>query len=163
MADRGDDPDALAHLYCRLVNDAIAERPADMVVGVHLCRGNFKSAWVSQGGYEPVAEILFNEMAVDAFFLEYDDERSGDFAPLRHIGKGKTVVLGLMSSKLAAVEPKDAIKARIEEAGRYVPLAQCALSHQCGFSSTVHGNELSEDDQWRKLARCVEIAEEIWH
>ncbi|MEQ8347480.1 MAG: 5-methyltetrahydropteroyltriglutamate--homocysteine S-methyltransferase [Sneathiellaceae bacterium] len=161
-ADRGDDPDALTRLYCRMVNDAIRDRPADMVVGVHLCRGNFKSAWVAQGGYEPVAEILFNEMAIDAFFLEYDDERSGDFAPLRHMPKGKTVVLGLMSSKKADVEPADAIRKRIDEAAAYVPLDQCALSHQCGFSSTAHGNELSDDDQWRKLDRCVEVAEAVW-
>ncbi len=161
-AARGDDPDALTHLYCRLVNDAIRERPDDMAVCVHLCRGNFKSAWVAQGGYEPVAEILFNEMAIDGFFLEYDDERSGDFAPLRFMPKGKSVVLGLMSSKRAAVEGKDEITARIEEASRYVPLEQCALSHQCGFSSTSHGNELGEDDQWRKLARCVEVAGDVW-
>jgi len=161
-SERGDDPDVLTHLYCRLVNDAIRDRPDDMVITVHLCRGNFKSAWVAQGGYEPVAEILFNDMAIDGFFLEYDDERSGDFAPLRFMPEGKAVVLGLMSSKRAAVEPKDEIRARIEEASRYVPLEQCALSHQCGFSSTAHGNELDEDDQWRKLARCVEVAQEVW-
>ena len=161
-AGRGDDPDALTHLYCRLVNDAIRDRPEDMAVCVHLCRGNFKSAWVAQGGYEPVAEILFNEMAIDGFFLEYDDERSGDFAPLRFVPKGKSIVLGLMSSKRAEVEPADEIKARIAEASRYVPLEQCALSHQCGFSSTAHGNQLTEADQWRKLARCVEVAGEVW-
>ena len=159
---RGDDPDALTHLYCRLVNEAIRERPNDMTVCVHLCRGNFKSAWVAEGGYEPVAEILFNEMAIDGFFLEYDDERSGDFAPLRFMPEGKRVVLGLMSSKRPAVESKAELQQRIEEASRYVPLEQCALSHQCGFSSTAHGNELAEDDQWRKLARCVEVAEEVW-
>ena len=161
-ARRGDDPDALTRLYCRLVNDAIKDRPADMVVGVHLCRGNFRSAWVSQGGYEPVADILFNQMNVDAFFLEYDDERSGDFAPLRFVPKNKQVVLGLMSSKKAEVEPRDEVIGRIEEAGRYVDLDQCALSHQCGFSSTAHGNELSEDDQWKKLARTVEVAAAVW-
>jgi 5-methyltetrahydropteroyltriglutamate--homocysteine methyltransferase len=161
-AARGDDPDSLTRLYCRLVNDAIRERPQDMTVCVHLCRGNFKSAWVAEGGYEPVAEILFNEMAIDGFFLEYDDERSGDFAPLRFMPKGKRVVLGLMSSKRPDVESKDALKQRIDEAAHYVPLEQCALSHQCGFSSTAHGNELTEDDQWRKLARCVEVAGEVW-
>ena len=159
---RGDDPDALVRLYCKLVNNAIRGRPKDMVVSVHLCRGNFKSAWVAQGGYEPVAEILLNEMKIDGFFLEYDDERSGDFAPLRFAPKGPTIVLGLMSSKQAAAEPKDEVKRRIEEASRYVPLEQCALSHQCGFSSTAHGNDLTEDDQWKKLARCVEIAGEVW-
>ncbi len=159
---RGDDPDALTHLYCRLVNDSIRDRPSDMVISVHLCRGNFKSAWVAQGGYEPVAEILLNEMKIDGFFLEYDDERSGDFAPLRFTPKGKMIVLGLMSSKKRDVEPKDEIKRRIEEASRYVPLEQCGLSHQCGFSSTAHGNDLGEGDEWAKLARCVEVAREVW-
>jgi 5-methyltetrahydropteroyltriglutamate--homocysteine methyltransferase len=159
---RGDDPDLLTRLYCKLVNDAIRERPNDMVISVHLCRGNFKSAWVAKGGYEPVAEILLNEMKIDGFFLEYDDERSGDFAPLRFTPKGATIVLGLMSSKIAAPESKDEVKRRIDEASRYVPLEQCALSHQCGFSSTAHGNDLTEADQWIKLARCVEIASEVW-
>jgi 5-methyltetrahydropteroyltriglutamate--homocysteine methyltransferase len=159
---RGDDPDALVRLYCRLINDSIRDRPADMTVCVHLCRGNFKSAWVAQGGYEPVAEILLNEMKIDGFFLEYDDERSGDFAPLRFAPKSATIVLGLMSSKKAAAEPKDEVKRRIDEATKYVALEQCALSHQCGFSSTAHGNDLSEADQWIKLARLVEIAEEVW-
>ncbi len=159
---RGDDPDALARLYCKLLNDSIRDRPKDMTISVHLCRGNFKSAWVAQGGYEPVAEILLNEMKIDGFFLEYDDERSGDFAPLRFAPKGVTIVLGLMSSKHAGAEAKDDIKRRIEEAARYVPLEQCALSHQCGFSSTAHGNDLTEADQWVKLARCVEVATEVW-
>ena len=159
---RGDDPDALARLYCRLINDSIRDRPKNMTVCVHLCRGNFKSAWVAQGGYEPVAEILLNEMKIDGFFLEYDDERSGDFAPLRFAPRSATIVLGLMSSKRAEAEPKDVVKRRIEEATKYVPIGQCALSHQCGFSSTAHGNDLSEADQWIKLARLVEIAEEVW-
>lgn len=161
-ADRGEDPDDLVRLYCTLVNDAIAGRPDDMVVGIHLCRGNFRSAWVAQGGYEPVADILFNEMEVDAYFLEYDDERSGDFAPLRLVPPGKQVILGLMSSKRPRVESTEEVKRRIEEAGQYIDLDQCGLSHQCGFSSTAHGNELTEDDQWVKLARTVEIAEEVW-
>ena len=139
-----------------------SDRPKDMVISVHLCRGNFKSAWVAQGGYEPVAEILLNEMKIDGFFLEYDDERSGDFAPLRFTPKGPTIVLGLMSSKHAGAESKDEVKRRIEEATHYVPLEQCALSHQCGFSSTAHGNDLTEADQWIKLARCVEVATEVW-
>ncbi len=159
---RGDDPDALARLYCRLINNSIRDRPKDMTVCVHLCRGNFKSAWVAQGGYEPVAEILLNEMKIDGFFLEYDDERSGDFAPLRFAPKSATIVLGLMSSKKAAAESKDEVKRRIGEATKYAPLGQCALSHQCGFSSTAHGNDLAEADQWIKLARMVEIAEEVW-
>lgn len=161
-AARGDDPDDLTRLYCRLVNDAIRDRPSDMVAAIHLCRGNFQSAWVTQGGYDPVAETLFNEMDVDAFFLEYDDERSGDFAPLRHVPPEKTVVLGLMSSKRARVEDADEVKQRIDEAAQYTPIEQLALSHQCGFSSTVHGNRISPDDQWRKLARTVEIASDVW-
>jgi 5-methyltetrahydropteroyltriglutamate--homocysteine methyltransferase len=159
---RGDDPDALTRLYCRLINESIRDRPADMAICVHLCRGNFKSAWVAQGGYEPVAEILLNEMKIDGFFLEYDDERSGDFAPLRFAPKSATIVLGLMSSKRAAAEGKDEVKRRINEAAKYVPVEQCALSHQCGFSSTAHGNDLSEADQWIKLARLVEVAGEVW-
>ena len=159
---RGDDPDTLTRLYCKLVNDSIRDRPAGMTICVHLCRGNFKSAWVAQGGYEPVAEILLNEMKIDGFFLEYDDERSGDFAPLRFAPKSAAIVLGLMSSKRAPAEPKEAIKRRIGEATKYVALDQCALSHQCGFSSTAHGNDLSEADQWIKLARLVEIASEVW-
>ncbi|HXZ18162.1 MAG TPA: 5-methyltetrahydropteroyltriglutamate--homocysteine S-methyltransferase, partial [Roseiarcus sp.] len=159
---RGDDPDELTRLYCRLINDSIRDRPAGMTISVHLCRGNFKSAWVAQGGYEPVAEILLNDMKIDGFFLEYDDERSGDFAPLRFAPRGVAIVLGLMSSKKAAAEPKDEVKRRIDEAAKYVPLDQCALSHQCGFSSTAHGNDLAEADQWIKLARLVEIVEEVW-
>jgi methionine synthase II (cobalamin-independent) len=159
---RGDDPDELPRLYCRLINEAIEGRPDDMAVCIHLCRGNYQSAWVAQGGYEPVAEILFNHLDIDGFFLEYDDQRSGDFGPLRFVPKGKIVVLGVMSSKRAEVEDRDAIKARIEEAARYVDLDQLCLSHQCGFSSTVHGNLLAEADQWKKLARMVEIAAEVW-
>jgi 5-methyltetrahydropteroyltriglutamate--homocysteine methyltransferase len=159
---RGDDPDELPRLYRRLINDALSGRPPDMAVCIHLCRGNYRSAWVAQGGYEPVAEILFNELEIDGFFLEYDDQRSGDFAPLRFVPKGKTVVLGIMSSKRPEVEDKDAIRRRIDEAARYVPLDQLCLSHQCGFSSTVHGNLLSEADQWKKLARTVEVAREVW-
>jgi len=159
---RGDDPDELPRTYCRLINEAVRERPAGMAVCIHLCRGNFRSAWVAQGGYEPVAEILFNELGIDGFFLEYDDERSGDFAPLRFVPKGKIVVLGLVTSKRPELESADALKRRIEEAARFVPLEQLALSPQCGFSSTVHGNELAEDDQWRKLARIAEVANQVW-
>ncbi|HET6468670.1 MAG TPA: 5-methyltetrahydropteroyltriglutamate--homocysteine S-methyltransferase [Geminicoccaceae bacterium] len=159
---RGDDPDELPRTYCRLINEAIRDRPADMAVATHLCRGNFKSAWVAQGGYEPVAEILFNELAVDGFFLEYDDARSGDFRPLRFLPPGKTVVLGLVTTKRAELEGRDELRRRIDEAARHAPLEQLALSPQCGFSSTEHGNELTEDDQWRKLARVVEVAREVW-
>ena len=159
---RGDDPDQLPRTYCRLINAALEGRPADMAVCIHLCRGNYRSAWVASGGYEPVAEILFNELALDGFFLEYDDARSGDFSPLRFVPRGKTVVLGIMTSKRPELESKDALKRRIEDAARHVPLEQLALSPQCGFSSTVHGNELTEDDQWRKLVRVVELAKEVW-
>ncbi|MEQ9327535.1 MAG: 5-methyltetrahydropteroyltriglutamate--homocysteine S-methyltransferase [Rhodospirillales bacterium] len=159
---RGYDPDDLTHLYCRMINEAIRDKPADMTIATHLCRGNFKSAWVAQGGYEPVAEIMFNEMKIDAFFLEYDDERSGDFAPLRFMPKDKMVVLGLMSSKVGKAESADDIRRRIDEAAQFVDLDQCALSHQCGFSSTSHGNDLAPGDQWRKLERCVEVATAVW-
>ena len=133
-----------------------------MTVGIHLCRGNFKSAWVAEGGYDPVAEALFNELAVDGIFLEYDDYRSGGFSPLRFVPKGKTIVLGLISSKLGELEPKDAIKRRIDEAARYMPLEQICLSPQCGFSSTVHGNDISVENQRAKLALVRDVAREVW-
>jgi 5-methyltetrahydropteroyltriglutamate--homocysteine methyltransferase len=159
---RGDDPDELPRTYCRLINAATQGRPGDMTVCIHLCRGNFRSAWIASGGYEPVAEILFNELALDGFFLEYDDARSGDFSALRFVPRGKSVVLGIVTSKRPELESKDALKRRIEGAAAQLSLDQLALSPQCGFSSTVHGNELSEDDQWRKLARVVEVAREVW-
>lgn len=159
---RGEDPNALPRLYCRLINDSISGLPADMAITIHLCRGNYRSAWVAQGGYEPVAEILFNELAVDGYFLEYDDARSGDFAPLRFVPKGKTVVLGVMTSKRPDLESKDDLRRRVEDASKLVPHDQLALSPQCGFSSTAHGNELTEADQWRKLERLVETADALW-
>ncbi len=162
MSARGDDPNELPRTYCRLINAAAQGRPAEMAVCIHLCRGNFRSAWVASGGYEPVAEILFAELDLDGFFLEYDNSRSGDFSPLRFVPPGKTVVLGIMTSKRPELESKDALKRRIEDAARHVSVDQLALSPQCGFSSTVHGNELTEDDQWRKLARIVEVADEVW-
>ncbi|HLQ84607.1 MAG TPA: 5-methyltetrahydropteroyltriglutamate--homocysteine S-methyltransferase [Salinisphaeraceae bacterium] len=160
--ERGDDPNSLPHQYAALINAALADRPKDLTVGIHLCRGNYRSTWFAQGGYEPVAEVLFNELAVDAYFLEYDDERSGDFAPLRHVPENKTVVLGLVSSKTPELEARDALARRIEEAGRHVDLDQACLSPQCGFSSTVEGNELTEDDQWAKLELVVETARLVW-
>jgi 5-methyltetrahydropteroyltriglutamate--homocysteine methyltransferase len=159
---RGDDPDELPRRYARLINAAIADRPAGMTVCVHLCRGNFKSAWVAEGGYEPVAQVLFNELAVDGYFLEYDDARSGDFAPLRHVPKGKIVVLGLVTTKLDQLETKDYLKKKIEEAAKIVPLEQLALSPQCGFSSTVHGNVIARDAEAAKLRLVVETAREVW-
>jgi 5-methyltetrahydropteroyltriglutamate--homocysteine methyltransferase len=138
------------------------QRPAGMTAAVHLCRGNFKSTWAAQGGYEPVAEALLAEMNFDSYFLEYDDERSGDFRPLRFLPKGKVAVLGLITTKLGALENKDGVKRRIEEAARFAPLEQLALSPQCGFASTLHGNEIAVEAQARKLRLVVEIAREVW-
>jgi 5-methyltetrahydropteroyltriglutamate--homocysteine methyltransferase len=160
--ERGDDPHLLPRRYAKLINAAIARRPEGMTVCVHLCRGNFRSAWVAEGGYEPVAEILFNELAVDGYFLEYDDARSGDFAPLRHVPPGKIVVLGLVTTKLAELESKDYLKRKIDEAATLVPLEQLCLSPQCGFSSTVHGNMIARDAQAAKLRIVVETAREVW-
>jgi 5-methyltetrahydropteroyltriglutamate--homocysteine methyltransferase len=159
---RGDDPDALPRRYAALINDAIRDRPADMSACVHLCRGNFKSAWAAEGGYEPVAEVLFNELGVDGYFLEYDDARSGDFAPLRFLPKGKVVVLGLVSTKLDRMETKDEIRRRIDEAAKFAPLDQFCVSPQCGFSSTVHGNEIHVETQAAKIRLCVEVARDVW-
>ena len=159
---RGDDPDELPRRYARLINAAIADRADGMRICIHLCRGNFKSAWAAEGGYEPVAEVLFNELNVDGYFLEYDDARSGDFAPLRFVPRDKTVVLGLISTKLSTLESKDDVKRRIDEAARYMPIEQMALSPQCGFSSTVHGNAIAVEAQRAKLALVVETANEVW-
>jgi 5-methyltetrahydropteroyltriglutamate--homocysteine methyltransferase len=161
-AERGDDPDALPHAYAELINACIAGRPADLTVAIHLCRGNYRSTWFAEGGYEPVAEVLFNELDVDSYFLEYDDERSGDFAPLRHVGKDTTVVLGLVTTKRPELEHYDELAARVEEAARYVPMDQLCLSPQCGFASTVEGNALTADEQWAKLSHVVHCAERIW-
>jgi 5-methyltetrahydropteroyltriglutamate--homocysteine methyltransferase len=133
-----------------------------MTVCVHLCRGNFRSSWAAEGGYEPVARVLFNELAVDGYFLEYDDARSGDFAPLRHVPKGKKVVLGLVTTKLNRLESIDELKRRIDEAARFVPLEQLCVSPQCGFSSTVHGNDVAVEMQARKLRLVVETARDVW-
>lgn len=159
---RGDDPEMLPHMYARAVNAAIANRPAGMTIAMHTCRGNWKSTWLASGSYDPVAETVFNETKVDAYFLEYDSERAGGFEPLRFMPKTKKVVLGLISSKTPQLENKDAVKRRIEEASKYVPLENLCLSPQCGFASTHHGNNLTEDDQWRKLALVVEISKEVW-
>ena len=158
----GSDPATLPQTYAKLINESIAGRPKDMVTAMHLCRGNFKSAWVAEGGYEPVAESLFNQIDVDGYFLEYDDERSGDFAPLRFVPKGKTIILGLVTTKLSQLETKDNLKRRIEEAAKYCPLDQLALSPQCGFSSTVEGNDVSVGDEIAKLKLVVETAKEVW-
>ena len=160
---RGDDPDALPDVYADVIRHAIADRPADMAMTTHVCRGNFRSSWISEGGYEPVAETLFNRLPYDGFFLEYDTDRAGGFEPLRFVPKGKgKVVLGLVTSKYGALEAKDAIRRRIDEAARFVPLEQLCLSPQCGFASTEEGNLLSEDEQWAKLGMIVELAREVW-
>ncbi len=158
----GEDPDELPHTCCKLLNRALAGRPDDMAVTVHMCRGNHRSAWAAEGGYKPVADIVFNELGVDGFFMEYDDRRSGDFAPLRFLPEGKTVVLGIVTSKHPALESADALKRRIDVAARFAPLEQLAVSPQCGFSSTVDGNDPTVDDQLAKLRRVVEVAEDVW-
>ena len=160
----GYDPNVLAERFAKLINSVIADRPAGMVVGIHLCRGNSAGQWAAQGGYEPVADVLFNRVAVDAYFLEYDDERSGGFEPLRFFPKRsqKRIVLGLVSTKAPALESKDALKRRIDAAARYVPLENLCLSPQCGFASTFRGNPIPEAVQRRKLERVVEVAEEVW-
>ncbi len=157
----GDDPSALPATYARTINAALAGRPPGMTVTIHTCRGNFKSAWVAEGGYDPVAQAMFST-DVDGWFMEFDSARAGGFEPLRHVPRGRRVVLGLVSTKLGELESKDAILRRIDEASRHVPLEDLCLSPQCGFSSTHHGNALSHDDQWRKLERVVEVAREVW-
>ena len=161
--ERGDDVSRLQERYARTVNKALEAKPADMTVTMHVCRGNFRSTWISSGGYEPVAETLLQGLNLDGYFLEYDTERAGGFEPLRFLPKGeKIVVLGLITSKSGALEKKDDIKRRIDEATKFAPLDQFALSPQCGFASTEEGNILTEDAQWAKLAEIVEIAHEIW-
>lgn len=159
---RGVDPDEAPRLYASLINSAIRDKPADMATAVHLCRGNFRSSWAAEGGYEPVAEVLFNELGVDAYFLEYDDERSGGFAPLRFVPKGKKVVLGLITTKLGQLEQRDEVLRRIEEAAQYIDLDQLALSPQCGFSSTVFGNDIAIEQQAAKLRLVIDVAREVW-
>jgi 5-methyltetrahydropteroyltriglutamate--homocysteine methyltransferase len=159
---RGDDPNELPHRYAAFINKVVAHKPAGMTLAMHLCRGNFKSTHAAAGNYEPVAEALLSEMKLDAFFLEYDDERSGDFRPLRYLSPGKTVVLGLVTTKFGEMESKDALKRRIDEAARYAPLEQLCLSPQCGFSSTVHGNNIAVEAQRAKLRLVVETAAEVW-
>src|SRR5262249_10606916 len=152
----------LPMVYADMINAAVSDIPFDMTVTMHLCRGNFRSTFVASGGYEPVAEILFNTIHVHGYFMEYDTERAGGFEPLRLVPKGKTVVLGLVTSKSGKLESKDEIKRRIDQATKFVPLDQLALSPQCGFASTEDGNTLAEDEQWAKLRMIVEVAEEVW-
>jgi 5-methyltetrahydropteroyltriglutamate--homocysteine methyltransferase len=159
---RGDDPNELPHRYAQFINKVVAQKPAGMLLAIHLCRGNFKSTHAAAGNYEPVAEALLQEMNVDAYFMEYDDARSGDFKPLRYLAKGKTVVLGLVTTKFGELETKDDLKRRIDEAAKYAPLDQLALSPQCGFSSTVHGNNIAVEAQRQKLRLVIETADEVW-
>src|SRR6202522_1240111 len=162
IAERGEDAEHLHLRYIRQINAAIKDKPADMAITTHMCRGNFPSSWAGSGGYDFVAEALFSELNVDGFFLEYDDERSGGFEPLRFVPEGKLVVLGLVTTKRPELESKDDLKRRIDEAARYVPLDQLALSGQCGFSSTVEGNTLTYDQQVAKLRLIVETARDVW-
>jgi 5-methyltetrahydropteroyltriglutamate--homocysteine methyltransferase len=158
----GEDPNQLPLTYARLINECIKDRPDNMTVCMHICRGNFRSAWAAEGGYDPVAEILFNEFKLDGFFLEYDSPRAGSFAPLRFVPRDKQIVLGLVTTKTGDLEQADDIKRRIDEASRYVPLEQLALSPQCGFSSTVLGNNISVEAQLAKLSLVVEVASDVW-
>jgi 5-methyltetrahydropteroyltriglutamate--homocysteine methyltransferase len=160
---RGDVPEKLPEIYARMINKAIENRPADMVVTMHSCRGNFRSTWIAKGGYEPVADVMFNQTNLDGYFLEYDTDRAGGFEPLRYFPRGKKIlVLGLVTSKTGQLEKKDDIKRRIDEATKYVDIEQLALSPQCGFASTEEGNLLTEEEQWAKLRLVVELADEIW-
>jgi 5-methyltetrahydropteroyltriglutamate--homocysteine methyltransferase len=158
----GEDPASLPKTYARLLNAALADKPADMTVCMHLCRGNFAGAWIAEGGYEPIAELLFNEIGVDGYFLEYDSPRAGDFSPLRFLPQGKMAVLGLVTTKSPKMETKDELKRRIEEAARYTPIEQLALSPQCGFSSGIGGQAMTVNDEIKKLALVVETAREVW-
>jgi 5-methyltetrahydropteroyltriglutamate--homocysteine methyltransferase len=159
---RGDDPEKQPEIYAGMVRRALADKPADLTITMHLCRGNFRSTFIASGGYEPVADVLFNAMPVDGYFMEWDTERAGGFEPLRFLPVGKAVVLGLVTSKTGTLEAKDDLKRRIEEASRFAPLERLCLSAQCGFASTEEGNVLAEDEQWRKLELIVATAGEVW-
>ena len=162
LADRGDDPEHQPEIYAAMVREALKDKPSDLTITMHLCRGNFRSTFIASGGYEPVADTLFNAMPVDGYFMEWDTDRAGGFEPLRFLPKGKKVVLGLVTSKTGTLEHKDDVKRRIEEATKFVDLDQLCLSPQCGFASTQEGNTLAEDEQWAKLRMIVEIADEVW-
>ena len=163
LKSRGEHVENLLEIYAELLNQAISGRPEGMVICLHLCRGNFRSTWIASGGYEPVAEVLFNQINADGYFMEYDTDRAGGFEPLRFVPNGnKLVVLGLVTSKTGQLESKDALKRQIDAAAKYLPLEQLALSPQCGFASTEEGNLISEEQQWAKLRLCVEVAEDVW-
>lgn len=163
LADRGDDPSEQADIYAGMVRRALRDKPADLTVTMHLCRGNFRSTFIASGGYEPIADLLFNAMPVDGYFMEWDTDRAGGFEPLRFLPKGKTVVLGLVTSKTGQLEKPEDVKRRIEEAARFVGLDQLCLSPQCGFASTEEGNTLAEDEQWSKIGMIVDVAREVWN
>jgi 5-methyltetrahydropteroyltriglutamate--homocysteine methyltransferase len=162
MTARGDNPERLGELYGELINTAMSDISSDMTITMHLCRGNYKSTFMGAGGYEAVQEILFNKINVHGYFMEYDDQRSGGFEPLRMLPKGKSVVLGIATTKSGRLESKDELKRRIDEAAKYAPLDQLCISGQCGFASTEEGNTLTEDEQWAKLRRMAEVAEDVW-
>ena len=162
MRARGDDPDRLGPLYGELINTAMSDIPSDMTITMHMCRGNYKSTFMGTGGYDAVQEILFDRINVHGYFMEYDTARAGGFEPLRAVPKGKTVVLGLVTTKSGALESKDELKRRIDEAAKFVDIDQLCLSPQCGFASTEEGNILAEEEQWAKLRMIVEVAEEVW-
>ncbi len=162
VRDRGEDPAALLAAYAGMINTAMSDIPPDMAITMHLCRGNFRSTFIASGGYEPVADAMFNAINVHGYFMEFDSERAGSFEPLRFVPKGKMVVLGLVTSKTGRLESKDEIKRRIDEAAKFVPLDQLCLSPQCGFASTEEGNTLAEEEQWAKLRMIVEVADEVW-
>jgi 5-methyltetrahydropteroyltriglutamate--homocysteine methyltransferase len=159
---RGDDPDHQPEIYAAMVRAALRDKPADLQVTMHLCRGNFRSTFIASGGYEPVADVLFNTMPIDGYFMEWDTDRAGGFEPLRLLPKDKAVVLGLVTSKTGSLEKADDVRRRIEEAARFAPLEQLCLSPQCGFASTQEGNSLAEDEQWAKLRMIVDVAKEVW-
>jgi 5-methyltetrahydropteroyltriglutamate--homocysteine methyltransferase len=162
LAERGDDPQKQPDIYAGMVRTALKDKPADLTVTMHLCRGNFRSTFVASGGYEPIAETLFNKMPVDGYFMEWDTERAGGFEPLRFLPKGKSVVLGLVTSKTGTLEKKDDLKRRIDEASKHADLEQLCLSPQCGFASTEEGNVLAEDEQWAKLKMIVDVSRQVW-
>ena len=162
MAEKGADPDHQHEIYISTINRALANKPADMTVTTHMCRGNHQSSWVAEGGYDFVAEALFNDLDIDGYFMEWDDERSGDFEPLRFVPKGKTIVLGLVTSKRPELESKDDVKRRIEEASKHVDIDQLCLSPQCGFASTEKGNALTVEQEAAKLRLVIEVADEVW-
>ena len=163
LRERGDDPERQPQIYADMINRAVGDRPRDMTITMHLCRGNFRSTFVASGGYEPVAELLFNGIDVDGYFMEWDTDRAGGFEPLRFLPGDKRVVLGLVTSKTGSLENKDDVRRRIDEAAKFAPLDQLCLSPQCGFASTEEGNSLADDEQWAKLGMIVGLAREVWH